>query len=183
MPRKVFELNEVHPLDCLVVAQVRAAWGDHTWFYSRGYIRYFADARWMPCEHQLVAEAAYGVPDGYHVHHVDGTKLNNRADNLAVMSASEHHRHHAGFERTEHVTVVCPTCTKSFDTTLYRFINRNKRYCSDGCRRVADRVIEWPPKERLATLIDEIGNWSALGRMFGVSDNAVRGWAKSYDLL
>jgi transposase-like protein len=30
--------------------------------------------------------------------------------------------------------------------------------------------------------MQEIGNWSALGRHFGVSDNAVRKWAKRFGL-
>ncbi len=42
--------------------------------------------------HRIVAWAFIGPPprDGYHVHHIDGDKSNNRADNLVYMSPSEH---------------------------------------------------------------------------------------------
>ena len=41
--------------------------------------------------HQIVAEAFIGeVPRGYHVHHKDGNKQNNRVDNLEIVHPSEH---------------------------------------------------------------------------------------------
>ena len=47
-------------------------------------------------EHRVVAEAALGrslVP-GEVVHHIDGNKFNNSADNLKVMSRADHLREH-----------------------------------------------------------------------------------------
>ena len=41
-----------------------------------------------------------------------------------------------------------------------------------------------PLKEDLLTVIEDMGtNFSALGRDFGVSDNAVRKWFLKYDLI
>ena len=34
------------------------------------------------------------VPEGYHVHHVDGDKSNNDISNLTLMNQSEHMRYH-----------------------------------------------------------------------------------------
>ncbi len=34
------------------------------------------------------------IPEGYHVHHVDGDKNNNRSDNLTCISGNEHSLHH-----------------------------------------------------------------------------------------
>lgn len=47
--------------------------------------------------HQVIAEWKAGrtLKKGEHVHHKDGNKLNNHPDNLEVMKASEHTRHHA----------------------------------------------------------------------------------------
>lgn len=181
MTRQVHELNEIHPLNCPIVAQVRAIWSDHNCFYSRGYIRYYATSLWMPCEHQLVAEATYGVPDGFHVHHIDGDKVNNRASNLAVMSSNEHHRLH-GREFERRVVVTCPVCESPFEVRVSRFENRGVKYCSNSCRNLADRKVERPSSDALATLLLEIGNWTRIGMLFGVSDNAVRKWAKQYNL-
>lgn len=45
-----------------------------------------------PLEHIAVWEAANGsVPQGWHVHHLNGTKDDNRLENLIAMSASDHH--------------------------------------------------------------------------------------------
>lgn len=52
-------------------------------------------------EHRLVLfNAGVEVPPGHHVHHKNGDKLDNRLENLEVMTESEHHRLHvraAGF--------------------------------------------------------------------------------------
>lgn len=179
----VADLNVIHPLDCLVVAQVRAEWAQHDWYYDHGYIRYYVGGKAMFREHQYVAQAAYGIPDGYYVHHIDHKRLNNRADNLAVMSPAEHGRLHALRPRSERVRLTCPVCDAQFVTTRHRHEQRNKTYCSDLCRGIASRKVERPSRERLADLIADLNNWLALGRMFGVTDNTVRKWARSYDLL
>ena len=43
-------------------------------------------------------EEAHGctVPKGYHVHHLDGNRLNDTPENLQAMPAREHHRLHGG---------------------------------------------------------------------------------------
>ncbi|WP_328186910.1 HNH endonuclease signature motif containing protein [Marinobacter sp. OP 3.4] len=54
---------------------------------SKGYIR----------EHRLVAEQKLGrrIREDEIVHHLNGDKLDNRPDNLEIMTRSEHNRHHA----------------------------------------------------------------------------------------
>ena len=45
--------------------------------------------------HRLIFEEFYGwIPDGYHVHHKDGNKLNNCIMNLQLIKKDEHHRLH-----------------------------------------------------------------------------------------
>jgi len=44
------------------------------------------------------------------------------------------------------------------------------------------RKVARPSKEELEFLLRE-NSWTALGRMFGVSDNAVRKWARLYGML
>lgn len=67
-----------------------------------GYVRLWmpehhrADNSGRVYEHIVVAEAAYGGPITveYHVHHLNGVKDDNRAENLEVLLASDHHRQH-----------------------------------------------------------------------------------------
>ena len=46
--------------------------------------------------HQVICEWKEGrpIPDGHHVHHLDGNKLNNHPENLVSMSAADHARLH-----------------------------------------------------------------------------------------
>lgn len=42
--------------------------------------------------HRLVAELFIGeIPNGYHIHHKNGIKTDNRVDNLEIISAKEHY--------------------------------------------------------------------------------------------
>ena len=46
-----------------------------------------------PREHRLLAELLFGeIPEGHHVHHVDGRTLNNSHENIQILSAEEHAR-------------------------------------------------------------------------------------------
>ena len=41
--------------------------------------------------HRLVAKAFIGeIPKGYHIHHKDGNKQNNRLDNLEIIHPAKH---------------------------------------------------------------------------------------------
>ena len=66
-----------------------------------GYYRVFkpghplAHADGYVLEHRLVLfDAGVEIPPKHHVHHLNHDKRDNRLENLAVLSASEHHRHH-----------------------------------------------------------------------------------------
>ena len=45
--------------------------------------------------HRQVYEAHFGsIPEGYHVHHVDGDKGNNEIENLALLTEHDHQSEH-----------------------------------------------------------------------------------------
>lgn len=48
----------------------------------------------------------------------------------------------------------------------------------EGCFHEQRRKVERPPIEQLLKEVDEIG-YSATGRKYGVSDNAIRKWIKN----
>jgi predicted nucleic acid-binding Zn ribbon protein len=57
----------------------------------------------------------------------------------------------------------------------------NNKYCSDKCCKLAKRKVNRPDKEKLIELL-KINNWTQTAKIFGVSDNAVRKWAKQYNI-
>jgi len=57
----------------------------------------------------------------------------------------------------------------------------NKYYCSDKCCKLANRKVDRPDKEKLIDIL-RINNWTQVAKIFGVSDNAVRKWAKQYNI-
>jgi hypothetical protein len=106
--------------------------------------------------------------------------------------------------RLSNLRIVCPNCAATLETHCGRKNRRPDRtcrmcgityqpkrsaqqYCSRSCgqrvgkeaglnRRLADR----PSHEELIRLIDEFG-YVGVGRMFGVSDNAIRKWVRFYE--
>lgn len=59
---------------------------------------------------------------------------------------------------------------------------KRKKYCSIKCSHIANRNCEWPTKEELSVLISR-NTWVDIGKLFDVSDNAVRNWARYYKLI
>ena len=56
---------------------------------------YYLNAKTHKRLHKYVWEYFNGeVPEGYHVHHIDGDKTHNEIENLALMEKSEHVRWH-----------------------------------------------------------------------------------------
>ena len=93
--------------------------------------------------HRLVVRA----PKGMDVHHTNDNKLDNRADNLQVLTPSEHQQHHfhriVAFQKAHQKfpdTKKCVVCGDEFQVNP-RKRSRNK-CCSDECAmkmRIAGR--------------------------------------------
>jgi hypothetical protein len=141
------------------------------------------------CELCGQGEQWRGRPMGLILDHVNGVRDDNRLANLRI---------------------VCPNCAATLDThcgrknrllpperacalcgTTFRAKTARQRYCSRACgtrapapnRGVPDparRVVERPPYEQLLSEI-AASSYSAVGRAYGVSDNAIRKWVRQYE--
>jgi hypothetical protein len=109
--------------------------------------------------------------------------------------------------RIENLRIVCPNCAATLDTHCGKMLRRlrterlcdscgelfypsgsERRFCSHSCwvesRRglpLPDlRRVERPPYEVLLREIAALG-YLAVGRRYGVSDNAIRKWVRQYE--
>ncbi len=124
--------------------------------------------------HRHVASLSIGrwVRRDEHVHHKNGDRTDYRPDNLEILTPRAHHRRHAA-ERPPRVTIPCHACGT---------LTPNIRFCSPACVHIGQRKTEWPSREELTALMAR-ANWRQIAQVFGVSDNAVRRWAKLYGLV
>jgi len=92
--------------------------------------------------------------------------------------------------RIENLRVVCPNCNAGLDTFAGRNTKSKKGICvcgnkkfrkSEKCNTCAGedrRKVERPNIEDLMKEVEELG-YSAVGRKYSVSDNAIRKWIKN----
>jgi hypothetical protein len=116
--------------------------------------------------------------------HINGVNDDHRLDNLRIVcpNCAATLETHCG--RNVMRTRACATCGREF-----RPSGSKQRHCSQRCgglsdasreAQVASRLVERPPYEQLVAEIAEMG-WQAVGRKYGVSDNAVRKWVRWYE--
>lgn len=181
---KVHRLGDLVPNDCLVLRTIRAEHKNWNWHDDHGYIKYYSPGyKSSVFEHRLVAARAFGVEldPRIHVHHKNEAKRDNRADNLELLSITEH----ASLHHRDKIETTCTTCRKTIYCQPSKFKRHKSHYCSNDCKyadQLKFRKAARPSHQELKRLIAEINNFCELGRMFGVSDNAVRKWARSYGI-
>jgi predicted nucleic acid-binding Zn ribbon protein len=77
-----------------------------------------------------------------------------------------------GKKRNKKTIKDCKLCGKK---------TKNNQYCSDECRNICHRKTTRPNKNELIDLLKKY-TWVKIGKDYGVSDNAVRRWAKDYNI-
>lgn len=68
-------------------------------------------------------------PQGTELHHKDGTRDNDKIENLIPLNRSEHRLAHA----EEKPVLVCLTCGKQFQREIWRVRINNTKFCSKKC--------------------------------------------------
>lgn len=123
--------------------------------------------------------------------HINGIRDDNRIENLRIVcpNCAATLETHCG--RNKHGTLdlpdsrECVRCGKQFRPKYW-----NHRYCSRACGTRAGRTlgkpipdrrkVERPPHETLIAEVREMG-YCAVGRKYGVSDQAIRKWLRLYE--
>lgn len=153
-------------------------------------------------EHVIVAEKILGreLTEEECVHHKDHNRQNNEEDNLMVFATSSDHAfYHGGaniIKREDGAYIAIKDDSifvKSFKnknkTTQCKYnlcpiCNENYKYIhSSMCKecRNKENSKNIPPKEEIEALIYSTP-FTIIGKMYGVSDNAVRRWCRKYNL-
>ena len=119
--------------------------------------------------------------------HINGVSDDHRLENLRIVCpncAATLDTHCARKRRLTRVEQQCLRCGKSF-----RPRDGRQRYCSRECGmrwdrsgvpRPGARKVDRPPYTQLLREVRAIG-YSATGRRYGVTDNAVRKWIRQYE--
>lgn len=160
--------------------------------YSRNHLKarlYREGLKERRCEMCGVGELWHGRRMSLILDHINGVRDDHRYDNLRIVCpncAATLDTHCGRKNRIVRPQRACLLCGETFEA---RF--RTQRYCSRECgtraprpnRGVANpalRRIERPPYEQLLDEIAAVG-YSAVGRRYGVSDNAIRKWVRQYE--
>ena len=158
--------------------------------FHRGHLkrRLFAEGIKRPhCELCGQGETWRGRPMALILDHINGIPNDNRLENLQIVCpncAATLDTHCGRKNRGERVQRACLRCGTHFVPA-----NRAHRYCSRycGCRwdragrpRPKTRKVARPPYEQLMTELAAT-SYVAVGRKYGVSDNAVRKWVRLYE--
>lgn len=86
--------------------------------------------------------------------------------------------------RLENLRIACPNCAATFPTHAGK---NNKKIKTEKVKKeyikekplLNRRLVQRPPLNQLLEEIEELG-YSNTGRKYGVSDNSIRKWVKSY---
>lgn len=151
-----------------------------------------------------------GKPIPLDVHHVNENNLDNREENLRVLCKNCHGQKHpfyfigASKKRISEHSRTCKECNKVFVgigafcssrcrrksiriSLICSRCNRmfmgqkGQKYCGYECSHASQNKAIRPSKEELGRLIDS-ESFLSIGKRFGVTDNAVKKWARQYGL-
>jgi hypothetical protein len=146
-------------------------------------------------EHIIVAEHMLGrsLRQNEVVHHLDFDRSNNLMLNLLVLETTQHTKLHewlaSGAPGWKHPGENRVNSRKATGRQIYclgcaaLLSKRQKKFCSKKCSASVKqrRKVTRPSKEQLAMDLACL-SWCAVGRKYGVTDNAIRKWAKAYGL-
>jgi hypothetical protein len=158
--------------------------------FSRGHLKnrlYREGVKSPVCELCGQGELWRGERMSLILDHVNGVGDDHRLENLRIVCpncAATLSTHCGRNKPHDQVVLECLRCGSAF---VRRY--RGHRYCSRACgtrsprsrgTRIAARKVQRPPYEQLVREISAT-SYVAVGRRYGVSDNAIRKWVRAYE--
>jgi transposase-like protein len=157
--------------------------------YSRSHLkrRLFAEGiKDRRCEMCGQDEIWHGRKMALILDHINGIPNDHRLENLRILCpncAATLGTHCGAKNRRTPRSLECGLCGRQFIPK-----SRSQKYCSRECgQRIGHRgprhnrrKVERPPYDQLVREIEE-SSYLAVGRKYGVSDNAVRKWVRFYE--
>jgi hypothetical protein len=161
--------------------------------YSRGTLKqrlYATGLKERACELCGQGEIWHGKPMALILDHANGVATDNRLENLRIVcpNCAATFETHCGRNAPICTARACKRCGREFRPRAAR-----QNYCSRECgvhwdrgpvlRGVAKperRKVVRPSYAALVAEVEQLG-FSAVGRKYGVSDNAIRKWIRWYE--
>jgi hypothetical protein len=141
------------------------------------------------CELCGLGELWRGRPMGLILDHINGVRDDHRLENLRIVCpncAATLDTHCGRKNRMQRPERACLRCKE-----VFRARYPQQRYCSRECgtraarpnRGVPNHALRRAPRPPYDQLLREIAetSFSAVGRRYGVSDNAIRKWVRQYE--
>ena len=112
--------------------------------------------------------------------HINGNNKDNRLENLRWICPNCDRQLPTFAGKNQSAKERYNSCEENTCEKCGKVISKDAKYCMN-CYSIARQKVERPSPEQLEQELIE-SNFSAVGRKYGVSDNTIRKWCKTYGM-